>query len=167
MKIWGPYSFTGLTLGAAVALCDQLHKAWMVSIFDGMERPKITVTSFFDIILIWNRGISYGLFRQDSDIGRWLLVGLAWLLRWLWPFGSRGSNLRYRRLSVGLIIGGAIGNAIDRLHYGAVADFFSFHAGGFNWYVFNLADVAIVGGVAGKFLYNSLKSSHKSAGKQA
>ncbi len=90
MKVWGPYSFTGLALGAAVALCDQLHKAWMVSLFDGMERPKITVTSFFDIILIWNCGISYGLFRQDSDIGRWLLWGLAWLRRLLRPFGSRG-----------------------------------------------------------------------------
>jgi signal peptidase II len=165
MKIWGPYSFTGIALGAAVALCDQLHKAWMVSIFDGMERPKITVTTFFDIILIWNRGISYGLFRQDSDMGRWLLVGFSFfaalaLVLWLARLESR-----IAALSVGLIIGGAIGNAIDRMHYGAVADFFSFHALGFNWYVFNLADVAIVGGVAG-LLYESLKSSHKSAGKQ-
>jgi signal peptidase II len=166
MKIWGPYSFTGIALGAAVALCDQLHKAWMVSIFDGMERPKITVTSFFDIILVWNRGISYGLFRQESDIGRWLLVGFSFFAVLALGLWLARLETRIAALSVGLIIGGAIGNAIDRLHYGAVADFFSFHAGGFNWYVFNLADVAIVGGVVG-LLYDSLKSSHKSAGKQA
>lgn len=166
MTIWGPYSFVGLALGAAVALCDQLHKAWMVSIFDGMERPKITVTSFFDIILVWNRGISYGLFRQDSDIGRWLLVGFSFFAVLALALWLARLETRIAALSVGLIIGGAIGNAIDRLHYGAVADFFSFHAGGFNWYVFNLADVAIVGGVVG-LLYDSLKASHKSAGKQA
>jgi len=67
---------------------------------------------------------------------------------------------RLAAASVGLIIGGALGNAIDRLHYGAVADFFSFHVSGFNWYVFNLADIAIVAGVVG-LLYDSFRASHK------
>jgi signal peptidase II len=73
---------------------------------------------------------------------------------------------RLSAIGAGLIIGGAVGNVTDRLHYGAVADFFSFHVAGFQWYIFNLADVAIVAGVAG-LLYDSFVSSHKSAGKQA
>ena len=73
---------------------------------------------------------------------------------------------RLPALSLGLIIGGAAGNVIDRIRFGAVADFFSFHIGSFHWYIFNLADVAIVAGVAG-LLYDSLMASHKSAGKQA
>jgi signal peptidase II len=165
MKIWGPYSLTGASLAVATILCDQLHKAWMIQIFDG-TRNKIALTPFFDVVLVWNRGVSYGLLKQDSDAGRWALTGFAlvaalalfcWLAR---------LQTRLAASSIGLIIGGALGNAIDRLHYGAVADFFAFHVAGFNWYVFNLADAAIVAGVAG-LLYDSLKSSHKSAGNSA
>ncbi len=166
MKIWGPYSFTGAALAVATVALDQLHKAWMISIFDGAARPKITVTPFFDLVLVWNRGISYGLFKQDSDAGRWALIGFAAAAALALIYWLANIQTRLAAASVGLIIGGALGNAIDRLHYGAVADFFSFHVSGLNWYVFNLADVAIVCGVAG-LLYNSLKSSHKSAGNQA
>jgi signal peptidase II len=165
MKIWGPCSLTGASLAVATILCDQLHKAWMIQLFDG-SRNKITVTPFFDLVLVWNRGVSYGLLKQDSDAGRWVLAGFALvaalaLFAWLAQLQTR-----LAAASVGLIIGGALGNAIDRLHYGAVADFFFFHVAGFNWYVFNLADVAIVAGVGG-LLYDSLKSSHKSAGNSA
>ncbi len=166
MKIWGHYSFTGAVLAAAALLCDQLHKAWMLAIFDGAQKAKITVTPFFDLVLVWNPGISYGLFKQDTDAGRWALIAFSAAAALALTYWLAHLQTRLAAASVGLIIGGALGNAIDRLRYGAVADFFSFHVSGFNWYVFNLADVAIVAGVAG-LLYDSLKSSHKSAGKQA
>jgi signal peptidase II len=165
MKIWGPYSSTGVALAAATILCDQFHKAWMISIFETGPR-KITVTPFLDIVLVWNRGVSYGLMKQDSDAGRWALIAFAAAASLALVFWLARLPSRLAAASVGLILGGAIGNAIDRLHYGAVADFFSFHVGGFNWYVFNLADAAIVAGVGG-LLYDSLKSSHKSAGNSA
>ncbi len=157
---------TGAALAAAALFCDQLHKAWMISVFDGAERSKITLAPFFDLVLVWNPGVSYGLFKQDSAAGRWMLISFAAaaalaLIAWLARLQTR-----LAAASVGLIIGGALGNAIDRIHYGAVADFFSFHVLGFSWYVFNLADVAIVTGVVG-LLLNSLKDSHKNVRNQA
>ena len=160
MKIWGPYSFTGAALAIATAVCDQLHKAWMITIFGDTQRPKITVTPFFDLVLVWNPGISYGLFKQNSDAGRWVLIGFAVAAAIALTYWLAQLQTRLAAASVGLIIGGALGNAIDRVRYGAVADFFSFHVSGFNWYVFNLADVAIVAGVAG-LLYDSFKTRHK------
>lgn len=165
MKIWGSHSLTGASLAAATVLCDQLHKAWMIQLFDG-SRNKIAVTPFFDLVLVWNRGVSYGLLKQDSDAGRWALTGFALAAALALIFWLARLQTRLAASAVGLIIGGALGNAIDRLHYGAVADIFSFHVAGFNWYVFNLADAAIVAGVGG-LLYNSLKSSHKSAENSA
>ena len=160
MKIWGPYSFTGAAFAAATVLCDQLHKAWMIAIFDGSQGRKITVTPFFDLVLVWNRGISYGLFKQNSDAGRWMLIGFAVAAAFVLTWWLAQLQTRLAAASVGLIIGGALGNAIDRMHYGAVADFFSFHLAGFHWYVFNVADVAIVAGVGG-LLYDSFRASHK------
>ena len=166
MKIWGPYSFTGAALAVATVVCDQLHKAWMITIFGDTQRPKITVTPFFDLVLVWNRGISYGLFKQNSDAGRWVLIGFAVAAAIALTYWLAQLQTRLAAASVGLIIGGALGNAIDRVHYGAVADFFSFHVSGFNWYVFNLADVAIVAGVVG-LLYDSFKTRHKNVQNHA
>jgi signal peptidase II len=110
-------------------------------------------------MLTWNTGISYGLFRQEGPLGQWALLALkaiAAVLLWIWL--TRASS-RLTALSLGLIIGGAVGNAIDRLAYGAVADFVLFHITtetfSFQWYVFNLADVAIVAGVIG-LIYDTL-----------
>ncbi|HEY4143310.1 MAG TPA: signal peptidase II, partial [Pseudolabrys sp.] len=106
-----------------------------------------------------NTGISYGLFQTNSALGQWALLGIkvaAVILLWGWLSKAGG---RLAALSLGLIIGGAIGNGIDRLAYGWVVDFVFFHVSGanwkFDWYVFNLADVAIVAGVAG-LLYESM-----------
>ncbi len=117
-------------------------------------------------MLAWNRGISYSLLKQDSDAGRWVLVALSLIAVVALAYWLAQVHSRLPALSLGLIIGGAAGNVIDRVRFGAVADFFSFHVGSFQWYVFNLADVAIVAGVAG-LLFDSLVASHKSAGKQA
>jgi signal peptidase II len=114
---------------------------------------------FFDLVLTRNTGISYGLFQTEGALGQGVLLAVkaaAVVLLWVWMAHARDW---LTALSLGLIIGGAIGNAIDRLAYGWVADFVHFHitAGTwrFSWYVFNLADVAIVAGVIG-LLYDSL-----------
>src|SRR5690606_16671359 len=161
----GPYSRLGLAVAASALAADQLHKWWMLEIYRIGERGKVTVTPFFDLVLRWNQGISYGLLQQESTLGQIYLAVIALIVvialtLWLAQLDSRLSAV-----SVGLIVGGAVGNAIDRLQYGAVADFFSFHVAGFYWYVFNIADVAIVLGVAG-LLYDSLKTGHKKAEKQ-
>ncbi len=118
---------------ADAVLVDQAHKAWMLYVYDIAAKGIVTITSFFDLVLVWNRGISYGLFPQES--APWPL-GLI-----LFAFGASSRACRLARAgrsrssppsAIGLIIGGAIGNAIDRILYGAVADFFSFHAFGFN-----------------------------------
>jgi signal peptidase II len=105
--------------------------------------------------VVWNQGISYGLFKQHSEVGRWALVAVqiaAAVGLSLWMVRASG---RILVLSLALIVGGAAGNAIDRIAYGAVFDFVHFHVGAWSWYVFNVADIAIVAGVIG-LLYDSL-----------
>jgi signal peptidase II len=166
MKLWGCYSALGAAVALVTAAADQLFKLWMIGVLEDRPVQKIVLSPFFDLVMAWNRGISYGLLKQDSDAGRWTLVAVSvvavlGLMYWLAQLHSR-----FPALSLGLIVGGAAGNVVDRVRFGAVADFFAFHAGSFHWYIFNLADVAIVAGVAG-LLFDSLAGSHKSAGKQA
>lgn len=155
----------GLTTAAIVLLLDQALKLWLLFAFDLASRGIVRLTPFLDLVLVWNRGISYGMFQQDGALGRWVLLGLtaaavAALLVWL----TRAES-RVMVVSLGLIIGGAVGNAIDRLAYGAVADFVLLHltttSFSFKWYVFNLADAAIVAGVAG-LLYDAF-AGHRAA----
>jgi len=148
-------------IAAALALAiDQAVKLWLLFAFDLGNQGIVHLTPFLDLVLAWNTGISYGLFPQDTDFGRYVLLALkiaAVAVLWAW---LARVNDRLTALALGLIIGGALGNAIDRLAYGAVADFVLLHletaAWRFNWYVFNLADVAIVAGVA-VLLYESLR----------
>ena len=158
--LWGPLSPLGLGVAGLTLIADQADKAWMLYVYDIGAKGTVRLAPFFDLILVWNRGVSYGLFPQESGLGRWVLILFAltsalallvWLARITSPLAA---------VCVGLIIGGAVGNAIDRIHYGAVADFFSFHAFGFEWYVFNVADTAIVAGVIG-LLYESVFGGHK------
>ena len=162
MMLWGPLTRFGLAVAVAAAAIDQAAKLWLLFIYDLGGRGIVTLTPFLDLLLTWNTGISYGLFRQEGSLGQWALLALkavAVVLLWIWL--SRAAS-RLTALSLGLIIGGAIGNAIDRFAYGAVADFVLFHVTtesfSFNWYVFNLADVAIVAGVVG-LLYETLMGS--------
>jgi len=158
--LFGPQTPLGLSVAAVALIADQASKAWMLYVYDIGAKGVVTVTPFFDLVLVWNRGISYGLLPQDSDLGRWALILFAfsaafalviWLARVTSPLAAA---------AMGLVIGGAVGNAIDRILYGAVADFFSFHAYGYQWYIFNIADVAIVAGVIG-LLYESVFGGHK------
>jgi signal peptidase II len=136
----------------AIFVADQatkhavLYGLDFISYAEGTRR--IEVLPFFDLVLVWNRGISYGLLQAGSDFERWLLVmvsiGLTLVLAW---WRTQVSEPRLA-LAIAIIIGGALGNLVDRVVYGAVADFVLLHAFGFNWYVFNIADTAIVLGVA-------------------
>ena len=156
--LWGRLSPLGLGIAIVTVALDQLHKYWMLAVYEIQNRGRVPITPFLDLVYVKNTGISYGLFPQESDFGRYVLLALklaAVVLLWIW---LARAEQRLTALALGLIIGGAIGNAIDRLAHGAVVDFVLFHITtptfNFTWYVFNLADAAIVAGVIG-LLYES------------
>lgn len=153
----------GLAALAATFVLDQASKVWLIEGYDLPMRQPLVLGPYVTLTGVWNRGISYGLFQQYSELGRWLLAGLSvaaaialtvWLTR---------TPKRLLALALGLIAGGAIGNAVDRVAYGAVFDFVHLHAGAYSWYVFNLADAAIVAGVVG-LVYDSLVADGASVG---
>jgi signal peptidase II len=161
--LWGPWSRLGLGVALATLVLDQLTKWWMLAVFRIAEKGRLAATPFLDLVYVKNTGISYGVGADSisqETLAAFAVLAAAAMAVWLAKAGS-GCVMA---VSLGLIIGGAIGNAIDRLHLGGVADFFSLHAFGFYWYVFNIADVAIVAGVAG-LLYDSFWPSRKDAAK--
>ena len=134
-----------LWLSAAVIATDQLSKWWIL--VDIMNPPQvIELTPFFNLVLVWNRGVSFGLFNQASDYGPWILAGLALAICVFLYFWLKREDGRWAQWAIGLIIGGAIGNVIDRGIHGAVVDFIDLHAGGHHWPAFNVADSAITVG---------------------
>ncbi|MEQ1718930.1 MAG: signal peptidase II [Hyphomicrobium sp.] len=163
--LWGRYSALALGVALATFAVDQVHKWWMLYVYDIAAKGHVRVTPFLDLVFVKNIGISYSLFNQDSQMGQYLLAGfavLASLALWVWI--AHAATGRLMAVALALIIGGALGNALDRVLIGGVADFFSLHGFGFYWYVFNIADVAIVAGVVG-LLYDSYKSSRNDAAK--
>jgi len=146
--------YGGISLATLVLFLDQLSKWWIVSIV--MQPPQvIPMTSFFNLVLGWNKGISFGFFHGDSIFNTWGLPAIALiitvcLLIWLWR--SSGCLIS---IAIGAIIGGALGNVIDRIRFGAVADFLDFHVLGYHWPAFNLADTGIMIGAMLLF-YDSL-----------
>lgn len=154
----GSLTRLGVGVAAVTLLADQALKLWLLGVYDLAARGTVSLGPFVDLVLIWNTGISYGLFREQGTLGRVVLAAVevvAMIALWVWLARARQ---RLTAVALGLIIGGAIGNGIDRLAHGAVADFMLLHittaTWQFNWYVFNLADVAIVAGVVG-LLYES------------
>lgn len=144
----------GLVVALSTLILDQATKLYALFIFDLPVREPVVLGPFINLIVVWNRGISYGLFQQHTDLGRWILVVvsiLASVALSVWIGRTKG---RVLAASLALIVGGAIGNVIDRLAYGAVFDFIQLRLGEWSWYVFNIADAAIVAGVAG-LLYDS------------
>ena len=148
----------GLITAVVVLVLDQASKLWLLRVFDIGHRGAVKLAPFFDLVLAFNPGISFGWFQNDSPTAQVILVlikAVAVVILAVWMARSR---TLIATIALGLIIGGAIGNAVDRFAYGAVVDFALFHVqigeNTFNWYVFNLADVAIVAGVAA-LLYDS------------
>jgi signal peptidase II len=154
----GPYTWLGAVAALIACVADQAAKLWLIISFNLATKGAVHLTPFLDLVLVRNKGISYGLFQQDGPFGQWALLVLkavAVALLWIW---LARSTSRLSAVGLGLIIGGAIGNAIDRIAYGAVLDFLLFtpRLGDFGFpYVFNLADSAIVAGVCG-LLYESI-----------
>jgi signal peptidase II len=177
--LWGQLTRLGFAAALATALADQASKLWLLYGLDIRARMPLRLTPFLDLVLVWNKGISYGLFQQEGPLGQWVLLAikaaavglLLWLIR---------ARSRLTALSLGLIVGGAVGNAIDPFFHEGVVDFVLFHVSAetvrrflpdviadfillhvsteptrFSWYVFNLADAAIVAGVIG-LLYEAL-----------
>ena len=148
----------GVIAALVVLALDQASKLWLLFIFNIAHRGAVSVTPFLDLVLAMNPGISFGWFQNDGALAQIVLMtikAVAVIVLAIWMARSR---TLLATLALGLIIGGAVGNAIDRFAYGAVVDFALFHVqiGGnrWEWYVFNLADVAIVAGVAA-LLYDS------------
>jgi signal peptidase II len=159
----GPFTRFGVAVALIACMVDQASKLYLLFVFDLAAKAPVHLGPFFDFVLTRNTGISYGLFQTQGALGQGVLLAvklLAVVLLWIW---LAHAHRRLVALSLGLIIGGAVGNAIDRLAYGWVADFVFFHVSvgtwRFEWYVFNLADVAIVVGVIG-LLYDSLVGNH-------
>jgi signal peptidase II len=152
VSLWSRLAPLGFTLAALSFGVDQSMKWWLLNIVNLPERQQITLTPFFDLVMAWNHGISYGLLTSHAQgllvVSSLLIVALLWIWLCRTPRPLTAAAL-------GLIIGGALGNALDRVVHGAVADFFLLHWREWNWYVFNPADIAIVAGVA-LLLYESL-----------
>ena len=138
----------GALIALVTLLLDQISKLWVLFGYQIEPHGDLRLAPFATITLVWNRGISYGLFQQEAEWGRWALVIISFIAAIAFSVWLAKNPPRLVAWALGLVIGGAIGNGIDRAAYGAVVDFVHLHWGGFSWYVFNVADCAIVVGVA-------------------
>lgn len=147
-------------LAALVIVLDQASKYWILNVYDLPAKGSTPILPFFSLSMVWNRGVSFGLFRADVDLARWGLaifsLGVAIALG-LW---ARRNDRLLPAVALGLVIGGAIGNLIDRVRFGAVVDFLDFGGLHFPW-VFNVADSGITIGVALLLLDSAV--SHRKA----
>ena len=146
----------GLILSALVFVVDQITK-WVVldqyhfspeGCLEMRSSPPcrfVELTPFFDLQMVWNRGVSFGLLRADGDLARWGLVALSFVISGVFVWWLKDAQRRMTAVSLGLVIGGALGNVVDRIRFGAVADFLDFNGLWFPW-VFNVADAAITVG---------------------
>lgn len=137
----------GLWLAAIVFLVDQASKIWVIDGIDLQTKGNIDVLPFFSLTWVLNRGVSMGMFQASSDVMRWGLVGVTVVIAVLVIFWLRSAQTRIAMLGLALVLGGAIGNILDRARFGGVVDFLRFHAFDYSFYVFNIADSAITIGV--------------------
>ena len=150
----------GIGMALAILVADQISKWWVLEVFELPARVSVPVLPFLNLTMVWNRGITFGLLSSDSTWSAVLLAAVALavvvaLTVWLWQ-----AERMAVALALGAVAGGAVGNVIDRIRFGAVVDFLHAHAWGWSWYVFNVADAAIVCGV-GLLLLDSLLAGRK------
>ena len=156
------YLFVAVS-AVSVLLIDFLSKNKIISIFKDGIVEKIHVNEYLYFILVFNTGISYGLFSGGGDFQKWTLILLSILIIIFLLSLIRNESTILSKLSISFIIGGALGNVLDRFTYGAVVDFISLHAKGFSWYIFNIADMFIVLGVI-LFILSQFILSKKNVG---
>ncbi|GIK47663.1 MAG: signal peptidase II [Hyphomonadaceae bacterium] len=144
----------GLSISALVFVVDQISK-WIVlgparfsppgCLEAGYGCRFIELSPIFDLQMVWNRGVSFGLLRANEDLARWGLVALSFVISGVFLWWLKGAERKLTAVALGLVIGGALGNVVDRIRFGAVADFLDFNGLWFPW-VFNVADAAITVG---------------------
>lgn len=153
-RLWGRLSSLGTVIAILTFAADQATKWWVLTELDLNKIGRITLAPFFSLTMAWNEGISYSLFATHQQ--GWLIALSLVLTAALWLWLARTTHPLVAT-ATGLMIGGALGNALDRYVHGAVADFLHLHWGEWNWYIFNVADIAIVAGVI-LLLYESFTS---------
>jgi signal peptidase II len=147
MAITAP-RLTGLGAGMAILaiLADQASKNWLLT--GPMHEPQVfELTSFFNVVSAWNKGVSFSMFWTSAETGPWILSGVALVIALGLAFWLTRVSHVLAALGIGLVIGGALGNVIDRLRFGAVFDFLDFYVGAYHWRAFNVADSCITIGV--------------------
>ena len=137
----------GLLAALLVLAADQARKWWVLDVLRLPERGQVPVLPVLSLTMVWNQGVTFGLFHQSGAWGPWLLAGVALAVVAALAVWLRRAESALVAASLGAIGGGAVGNVLDRLRFGAVVDFLHAHAFGWSWYVFNVADAAIVCGV--------------------
>lgn len=136
-----------LALALLVLVLDQISKVWVLANFRLMDRQA--VTSFFNLVLVFNPGASFSFLADAGGWQKWFFVALALgISLWLLSLLRRHAQERLMPTALSLILGGALGNVVDRLRFDAVVDFLDFHLAGYHWPAFNVADSAIFVGVA-------------------
>lgn len=138
----------GLAAALVVVLADQASKWWVLEVLHLRDIRQVEVLPFLSLTMVWNHGVTFGLLNGLGPLGAWILAGVALAVVVLLGVWLRRAETLLVAVALGSIAGGAVGNVIDRLRFGAVADFLHAHAWGWSWYVFNVADAAIVCGVA-------------------
>ncbi|OEJ67560.1 signal peptidase II [Magnetovibrio blakemorei] len=151
----GNGSAQGWGLAVLILIADQVSKWWVLGLFSDAGTSYFELTPFFNLVLAWNEGISFGMFGDAGVYGPRILIGLTLLIALGLSVWMMRVETRWSAASLGLIIGGAIGNVIDRFRFGAVTDFLDVHVLGYHWPAFNVADSAIVIG-AGALMWESL-----------
>lgn len=150
----------GALAAVLVLAADQFSKWWILNPFDLPAKGSVELLPVLNLTMVWNQGVTFGLFHQDGASGPWLLAGVALVVVCALAYWMLRAETLLVATALGAIAGGAIGNIIDRLRFGAVVDFIHAHAWGYSWYVFNVADAAIVCGVAALLLDGALPRRH-------
>ena len=151
-----------IAIFAGLFIIDRLVKVYLLNFLQENQLNSFRLNNFFEVVLVWNKGVSYGLFPQQSYAGQLIIIFFSLIICvWIAKF-IIDSDIRYRSITLILILAGASSNIIDRLIYGAVADFFHFEIATYSWYVFNIADIYIVSGLLiliYAFIYPNIKKS--------
>ena len=121
-------------------LIDRINKWWFIDIYELPSKGVVEIWPIFDVVMVWNRGVSFSFLEATSDFGRWALVALNVIIVGVLIYWLKGAKTKWVAISIGLVIGGALGNIYDRVKFGAVADFFQFHWDSWYFAVFNVAD---------------------------
>ena len=155
-------------IAALIFVIDQITKIAVVFGLDLKHRGEIDVLPpFLNLRMAWNQGINFGILSSGSEVVRWVIIALSLVITgWVWLWIKRGHHGRWMQISAGLLIGGALGNVVDRLAYGAVADFLNMSCCGFeNPYAFNVADIAIFAGAFGLMIFGGSGDAPKKPAK--